>query len=175
MSNIGYYRYKTLADSEKTVTLYVNGIAIANKYVVPLQGCDQYIVLKYIDKNGQYRFTSFNNRHRIYDSPSNIGTTNKLIVNIFTSQTGSQIIGIKNNRRYDLTGEFDEEQLEKLIDLYTSPMVYLYIGSNNSDSSNDWIEVTLNISDSIIKRRKGIFGRVDLTVILPESYNISKL
>jgi hypothetical protein len=60
MSEIGYYRYKTLADSEKTVNWTVNFINVASKNIIPVDYCNDDLIVKYLDKNGQYRFYPFN-------------------------------------------------------------------------------------------------------------------
>jgi hypothetical protein len=173
MSSIGYYRLKILADSAKDVSMYINNVEF-KKYIVPIESCEPKI-LKYLDSNGQYRFYPFNNYYSTRDNPSLIGQSNKLITSILTDQTNKQAIGYRNERKMQLTADVSKDELEKLSDIYVSPRVYLYVGSNNSDQLKDWIEVTVEASDAIIRRPKGDYGRIDLTVTLPEYFTIKMI
>lgn len=175
MSEIGYYRYKTLADSERDVVLYINGVEAGRKTIKPMDFCEGDRILKYLDKNGQYRFFPFNKYYEEYDSPEQIGTTNKFITSILNAQTNKQNVGFKNDRRLDLTGEATLEQLEKLIDIYSSPRVYLYTGSGGSDADSDWLEVGIESSAPVIKPRKRKLARIDITITLPENFTIKMI
>jgi hypothetical protein len=175
MSKIGYYRYKTTADQAKSVNLIINYAVAASMNIIPIEYCEPGKILKYLDKNGEYRFYPFLSYHKIYDNPSLIGVTNKFITSILNSQTNSQVIGYKNERRLDLTADLDEDQLLILSDIYTSPRVYLYIGSNNSDTASDWLEVKVDVKDNIVRRPKFSYGRIDLTITLPEHFTIKMI
>lgn len=173
MSSIGYYRYKTTANAVRTITLNINGTNIAWKNIIPVNTCTGDIILKYLDKNGQYRFYPFTKYYQTKDAPELIGTANKFITNILSDQTNKQNIGFKNERRIELSADVPNEELEKLVDIYTSPRVYMYIG--NTDAAKDWIEVNQIVSDPVIKRRKKNTGRIDITIVLPENYSITML
>ena len=175
MSSIGYYRYKTLADSEKTVNWTVNFVNVASKTIIPIEACAGSVILKYLDSDGQCRFFPFNKYYRTFDNPQLIGTTNKFITNILTDHSSKQNIGYKNERKMELTADVSDEELEKLMYIYTSPRVYLYIGSGVSDIESDWLEVIINVSDAVIKRRKRVSGRISLTVILPEHFSVAMI
>jgi len=56
MSKIGYYRYKNVFNSNTELGLYVNGELESIKNVYVRDWCEGNILLKYINKNGQYRF-----------------------------------------------------------------------------------------------------------------------
>jgi hypothetical protein len=173
-SELGYYRYKTKADSAKTIDFYDDGVLIASKTIIPIDSCEGGKTLKYLDSSGQYRFFPFNSFYQTYDNPSLIGTTNKFITSILTAQSTQSVIGYKNERKMDLTVDVDELQLAKLSDIYTSPKVYLYIGTTE-DTAKDWLEVTVQPSQAIVRRRKGSYGRIDLTVTLPEYFTIKMI
>lgn len=175
MSQIGYYRYKTLADAVKTVNFTVNSVNVASKQVQPVQSCTGDLILKYIDKNGQYRFFPFNKFYRTSDTLEKIGDVNRFITNILTDQSNSQNIGFKNSRKIALTAEVSTSELEVLTDIYDSPRVYLYIGSGSSDIAKDWLEVVQEIPDAVVRRRKRTFGKIDIIITLPEHFTVSMI
>ena len=174
MSEIGYYRLKVLADSAKDVPIYINNVPFIKK-IVPVPFCGEGKILKYLDHTGQYRFYSFNSYFRTYDNPNQIGNVNKLITSILTDQSNKQNIGYTNERKITLSADVSKDELDILQDLYVSPRVYLYIGSNNSDLSKDWLEVIAEPNEAIVRRPKGNYGRFDLTVTLPEHFTIKMI
>lgn len=174
MSEIGFYRVKTLANVAKTITFLKNGIPSGSHNIVPVAVCPENLRVKYIDRNGQYRFIAFENHYSISDQPQIIGTYNKLIADILTDKTDSQNIGYKNTRRMFGSIEINKDQLVYFADIYTSPRVYLYIGSNNSDTAADWLEVLIESGQNIVKRSKGNAGQINIIIELPE-YNTINL
>ena len=175
MSAIGYYRYKTVVSGDAVISLYVDGVLTATKNIIALNECEGFIILKYLDTKGQYRFFSFNKYYRTFDNPDEIGSVNKFVVNLLTDKTNKQSVGYKNERKIELTAEADENQLLKLADIYTSLRVYYYIGTGTSDTDADWIEIKIQANENIIKRRKATSGRVDFTITLPERNTITML
>jgi hypothetical protein len=174
MSNIGYYRYKTTVTDGREVVLYKNGIASGTAVLRDLPYCSGDVMVKYLDANGQYRFYTFNKFFETKDNPTLIGSTNKFLSSILTAQSDKSNIGYKNERKISLTTEATAEQLTYLSDIFTSPRVYLYVGTLPNDSEKDWLEVTAD-GDNIVKRRKAVGGRVDITLTLPEWYTIKTL
>ena len=171
MSIIGYYRYKTIAVAERVVNFTVNFVNVASKTIKPLTFCSGDLRLKYLDKDGQYRFQPFEKYYETRDNPELIGTTNKFITNILNDQSNKLMVGYNNSRTMDISADVPTEQLEKLQDIYTSPRVYLYIGSNNSDTAADWLlldEVRANVS--IVRRPRANTGNIAITITLPEHF-----
>jgi hypothetical protein len=175
MSLIGYYRYKTTADSEKVVNFVVNDTNVATKNIVPVDTCEGDLIIKYLDKNGQYRFYPFNKYYRTSDAPELIGTANKFITNILSDQSDKQNVGFRNKRKIQMSADVPTEELEKLVDIYTSPRVYLYIGSGSTDSAEDWLEVNQIVENPVVRRNKKNTGRIDITIELPENYSITMI
>jgi len=175
MSTIGYYRYKTLASEVKEVNFTVNGILMGTKTITPVKFCSGGRILKYLDKNGQYRFYPFEKYYTINDNPKQIGKTNRLITSILDGQTNSQNIGYKNERKIELSADVPTDELNKLVDIYTSPRVYLYIGDGTNDTASDWLEVDINASQNIVKRGKANSGTINITVTLPENFTIKMI
>lgn len=175
MSEVGYYRYKTTADVQKDVTFGKNGVLSGTKTVIPFDSCSEDIRIKYLDKNGQYRYYAFNRYYRTSDAPEKIGSVTKFITNIQSDQSESQNIGYRNKRKIEISQDVPVLHLEKLIDLYSSPRVYYYIGSNNSDTPADWLEVEIEVLDPIVRPRKKAVARVDITMTLPNNYCVTML
>lgn len=175
MSKIGYYRYKCLADIEKIIPFYINSELVCEHTIKPILVCGTPKVLKYLDSNGQYRIYPFSSVYRSLETQKQIGSVNKFITSILTGQTNKQNIGYNNERKLELTANVAGDELEKLTDIYTSPRVYLFIGTGNSDLANDWLEVTIEIKDAIIHRPKGNYGQMDITVNLPEQFTIKNI
>lgn len=167
----GYYRYKI---SDLTVgvhyyTWYINGNFGGTSKVIIRPKCTDFKYLKYIDTNGFYRFFTFNNRWLQKDNPTQIGSTNNLITSLKDSLSSVNNVGYKNERVLSLTAQLvTEEELNCLVDIYTSPRVYLNVGPGKED----WVLVTLS-GDGIGKRRLNAFGKVSVDIILPETYQIT--
>jgi len=178
MSQIGYYRYKldNLTAGTHTVSFYKNGSLSVTHTAVIKQWCSEKKLIKYLDKNGQFRFFPFNRYYETKDKPKSIGKLNKVITSIYTDKTNLKNIGVKNDRTMSLVADdVSESELLILSDLWLSPQVYLYNGVLGSDEENDWIEVTITGGDTISKRRKLISGKVSIEVMLPEWFAITRL
>lgn len=175
MSKVGFYRYKTLADSEKDVSFYINSVLSGTKSVVPLDYCDQDLIVKYLDKNGQYRFYSFNSYHEIRNQPEKIGSVNKFVVNIETDQSNESNVGYTNTKQILASTDVTEEIISVFSDIYTSPRVYLYVGDGSTDIDNDWLEVELTADNPISKIRRGNTYQIDVSILLPEYHTIKMI
>jgi hypothetical protein len=177
MSEVGYYRYKVkpTAEGSSAVKLYINGTLASTATVVAKEFCPGFMILKYIDSSGRYRFFPFNDKWQRTDKPKSIGEVNKFITSILDSQADAEQIGYKNDRTISLTaGRVSVDDLEKLSDIYTSPRVYLYVGSGSNDRIQDWIQVTVS-GDGVGRRRNNKFSKVSIDVKLPEYYAITKV
>lgn len=172
----GYYRLKVDDLTEDiTFTLLIDSSPEATKDVIVKPTCSDDILVKYIDENGQYRFYLFNRFYEISDNSELIGKTNKFITDIFDTQSNIKNIGYKNERRYTLTADdVSSEELEKLSYIYSSPQVFLYIGSG-SDLAKDWVLVTIENTEGLVRAKKDNFSEVIIDVILPEHFTLSLL
>jgi hypothetical protein len=175
MSKIGFYRYKIENATNQVVTLYVNNIASHIKRIVTKDVCGGFRQLKWIDRNGQYRFYAFNSEHGIKNQPKLIGEKNEFIASLLTSQSDSKAVGYSNDRTITLTAsQVGAAELELLSDIYISPRVYYYVGNGSTDEQKDWILVTV-AGDAIVRRPKLNFGKVDITIKLPKHYTVNEL
>lgn len=174
MSEIGYYRYKTIADEEKIVNFTKDGILAGTKTIIPIEVCEGSKILKYLDRSGQYRFYPFNKFWESKDKPKLLGKASKIIESVLNSQSSESNIGYKNDRTISLVAEnVSQDELTLLSDIYTSPRVLLYIGTT-TDEKKDWIEVDVK-GDNINRLRKRKFTKVNIDITLPKWYSISML
>lgn len=171
----GYYRLKVAdLDIDTTYTMMNGATVLATKVVRVKQFCTGYQYLKYLDRNGQYRFFPFNNRYQTKDAPKLIGKINQLVTNIYSDQGDSKNVGYTNERKMTLVADdVYADELDILSDIWNSPRVYLQVGTG--DTAADWVRVTVSASDATTRRRKGNSGKVEITVTLPEWYNITML
>lgn len=177
MSTIGYYRYKrdNWGEGNHTAFLFIDGVYVAEKYVVIKPWCTNNRLVKYLDKSGQFRFYPFNKYWEGKDKPTLLGKTNELITNILTAQSNSKTVGYKNERTVTLVAdEVAADELTILSQIYTSPRVYLYIGDGTTDEAKDWILVEVK-GDNVNKKRKANFSKVQIDCILPEWFTINML
>lgn len=174
MSQVGFYRYKAAPAINKTYKWIVNNLEAGAKEVKVLDTCPGDLILKYLDHNGQYRFYPFSRYYETNDTPQKIGSVNKFLTSILTDQSNNSNVGYKNQRIISATAEANTEQLGKLNDIYTSPRVYLYIGSG-TDTAQDWIEIEINAAPAVVKRRKANSGFISVNIVLPEHYTITML
>ena len=178
MSNIGFYRYKVnnFSKGDNSVSFYVNGNLVVTHSIITKENCTGTQLVKYIDKNGQYRFYPFNKYYEKIDNPEELGRTNEFITSIFDAQTDSKSVGYRNKRNISLVAEsVTSDELDILADLWTSPRVYLYIGDGSSDNLEDWVECKIANADNLVRRRKGDFGRIAIELELPTNYTITML
>lgn len=174
MSFVGFYRTKVIADVEQEVNIYINNILAGTKTVVPVDTCDGDLIIKYLDKNGQYRFYPFNKYYETVDNPEQIGEVSRFLSDIYTDQSDTQNVGYKNTRKIYARADVNDDQLEKLVDLYSSPRVFLYIGTT-TDLDSDWLEVKIKANPAIVRRRKANEGRIDIEITLPKNYSITMI
>ncbi|MCK9281339.1 MAG: hypothetical protein M0P71_12010 [Melioribacteraceae bacterium] len=176
-ADLGLYRLK-LNDltADALFRILVNNVVngeLKTVTVKPFCTNNQYI--KYLDRTGQYRFFVFNRFYETKDNPKLIGKLNKLITSILDSQSSTKNIGYKNERKMTLIAdEVSASELLILSDIYTSPRVLLYIGST-TDENKDWIEVTIDSRDNMVRSRKGGYSKVEIEITLPENYSINML
>jgi len=84
-------------------------------------------------------------------------------------------VGYKNERALNLVAEsVTQDELEILNDIYTSPNVFVYIGIN-TDTIQDWLQVTIESRKPSSKIKKGNVTDVELSVVFPEWYSIGLL
>lgn len=177
MSQRGYHRYKVdnLTVGSHEISFYKNGNLLVTHSIIVTEFCTNAKLIKFLDKSGQYRFSSFNRFWESADRAKQLGRSNVLITSILDSQTNKKNIGYKNERTLQLTKEgVNQDQLDILSDIWTSPRIYLYVGDGTTDIAQDWIEVTIS-GKGTRRWAKGDVGTISLTVLLPENFTINML
>lgn len=176
-SSQGYYRLKVHdLEVETAYEMESDSVSVAIKTVRVKPFCTGMRYVKYLDHNGQYRFYPFNANWQTKDAPKMIGKVNQLITNILDNQSDSKNIGYTNERKITLVADdVIADELVLLSDIYTSPRVYLYVGAGTTDTAADWLRVTVASGENLVRRKKGNTSKVELTVTLPEWYNITML
>lgn len=182
MSTItGYYRYKvpSVSASGNTVTFEITDYLGNKTYkvcnILPQSLCTGKRILKYLNRDGQYRFYAFSNYYDEMDNPKEIGRVNNMITSILNSKSAVKSVGYKSERVLNLKSDtISGTELILLRDIYTSPRVYLYIGTT-TDTENDWLLVTIKANKNIRKEAKAKFSQIDIEVTLPETYTITML
>lgn len=176
MSEIGYYRYKVAMESINSrtdINLMVDGDLVATKYLIFHPFCNEGKVLKYLNKNGQYRFFPFNKFFELRDSPQLIGTFENFEQGLIETKSNTSVVGFKNTKIYSLSNDnVSRQELEIFSDIHTSPRVYLYKGDYTSFLDSDYIEVTIK-GDPLIRPRKNNYVSVNLTVEIENQNTIS--
>lgn len=177
MSEIGYYKYKlaSVPDTGAVITFEVGGTGTKTCTIVPQNLCTGKRILKYLNRDGQYRFYAFSKYYEEEDKPREIGMVNNIVTSILNSKAASKSVGYKSDRIIRLVSEpVSTTDLELLRDIYTSPRVYLYVGST-TDTEDDWVLVSVRANKSIRKEAKAKFSQIDIEVTLPETYSITML
>jgi len=166
--NAGYYAYKTLCDTNKTVN-FDDSHSSYDKTVKIVDECSEGRYLKWLDNDGYYRFYPFNKFYETQLSAELIGTANKFITNILTDQTNRENIGSDVDKIESLTAtNVDSEALDIFSSIYASPRVLARI------SNDKWVQVTLT-GDGISRRRKSTGGKIDIQITYPEYFNIKMI
>lgn len=177
MSTIGLYRYKiaSVSASGNTVVFKVGGTTTKTCTVIPINLCTGKRILKYLNRDGQYRFYPFTNIYEETEQPKEIGKVSNLITSILNSKTNAKSAGYKSDRTISLISDpIPTEHLEMVRDIYTSPRVYLYVGSG-TDTENDWVLVTIKADKNIRREKKNKFTTLSLDLTLPETYSVTML
>ena len=172
----GFYRYKIAkADAGKFPVYFLrDGAFVASQCINFREHCTSGKVLKFMDRNGIYRFFPFNEFWEQNNEPDAIGSTELFTDSIYTGQSNKRSLGYKNKRSIaEVAYEVTAYELDILQDLMTSPFVYLYIGTTG-DAPKDWLLVEVSGTNTG-RRRKGVIGRYEVTIVLPEQFNITML
>lgn len=173
MSKIGFYRYKIENATTQDVTLYINNVIASVKHVVARPVCTGFKMLRWLDRNGQFRFYPFNAEHAVKYSPKQIGDVNNIVSSLLSSRSDTKNVGYNATRSMTLRAvQVSQTELDILSDLYISPRVSLYVGDLSKYEDTDWIDVTVS-GDNIARRDKLNFGKVELTVTLPKHHTIT--
>ena len=169
---VGFYRIKTtnLSVGNHTIWFYKNGAKAGSVVVRIKEFCENYIYLKYQDRYGRYRMFPFNERWEATVKATQIGTVNKFVTNLLDAQAIVKNIGYKNVKTISLVAKsVAADELEILSEIYSSPMVYFYVGDGDDDKKA-WVQVTVK-GDGKSRKRNLNFSKVQLDIELPQHFS----
>ena len=175
MSQVGFYRYKvsTLNEGTTRVTFKKNGIDAGYADVEMRVHCDGFLLVKYLDAQNKYRFFNFIDLYKESTEVKEIGYVNVYFEGLLSSQGDSKSVGYEAKNIINVTAEqVTDEQLSALKDIYTSPRVYLRIGSD--DEIKDWVLIKVS-GDNIGRRVKLNKAKVNIKFTLPKQFNVTML
>lgn len=166
----GFYREKMLLTQNATITR--DGKA---KPVEVLPHCEGDVILKYLDRNGMYRFYRFSRFYRREIKPELIGSIENIFGSLSTAQGYKKNIGYRSQEELTVKAvAVPARHMESLKDIYTSPRVYMHIGALGDDNTSDWILVDVE-GDGMIKHNRRQFNDIELTILPPANNEITML
>lgn len=166
----GFYREKMLLTQNTTITR--GGKA---KAVEVLPYCDGDVILKYLDRNGMYRFYKFSRFYRREIKPELIGSVENFFGSLSTAQGYKKNIGYRSQEELTVKAvAVPARHMESLKDIYTSPRIYMHIGVLGDDNASDWVLVDIE-SDGMIKHNRRQFNDIELTILPPANNEITML
>lgn len=158
---------------DNTVSLWVNGVESYSMNIECREICTGQKLIKYMDRNGMFRFYAFNKNFQERINTVELGRTSKLITSILTDQSDSLSIGKDMNKFIDLTEDVNASDLLLLEDLFCSPLIYMYIGSG-TDTAADWINMKIADGEMVTRIRKGNMTKVAFTLEYPKQYSVKR-
>jgi len=176
MASVGLYRYKIakIVAGKYPVFFRRDGIIEAAQCVTFKPFCSGGKILKYMDRNGMYRFYPFNEFYTVNYSRNSIGKIDRQFTSLQGSQGSFNSVGYKVEQKLTLIAyDVTQDELTILQDLFSSPFVYLYIGTTG-DAAKDWliVEVTGNQEARL---RKQATTRMEVTVTMPDQFSVTRL
>lgn len=176
MASIGLYRYKIAKASAGKYPVFFrrNGVVEATQCITFKPFCSGGKILKYMDRNGMYRFYPFNEFYTVNNSRDRIGRIDRPFTSLQGSQGLTNSVGHKLEQKLTLIAyDVTQDELTILQDLFTSPFVYLYNGTTG-DAAKDWllVEVTGNQEARL---RKQASTRLEVTVTMPQQFTVTRL
>ena len=166
----GFYREKMLFTQNTAITR-----GGKSKTVEVLPYCDGDVILKYLDRNGMYRFYKFSRFYRREIEPELIGSIENFFGSLSTAQGYKKNIGYRSQEELTVKAvAVPARHMESLKDIYTSPRVYMHIGRLGDDNASDWILVDVE-GDGMIKHNRRQFNDIELTILPPANNEITML
>jgi hypothetical protein len=167
MSAKTIYRILVNATTDK-IFIIKNGSEILSTYIVKaIPYCEWATSLKYLDKNGFYRFFPFNKYFEGKTNPKLIGNINSFATSLL-SEGETRNVGYKSDYVISLVAEnVTREQLSLLSDIYTSPRVYIKLYDN-------WVLCDIK-GDNITHTRKNISRNITIEATIKDINTITML
>lgn len=171
------YRYKLASATSGKFPVFFkrDGVTVAAQCVTFKPFCTSGKILKFMDRNGLYRFFQFNEYWEETYKPDEIGNVEYQIDSLRTAQSSTRSLGYGVTKELSLVAyDVTSDELTILQDLFTSMRVYLYIGTTG-DAPADWLLVRVTGGNNVSRRRRSANSRFDVTIELPEQYTVNAL
>ena len=139
--------------------------------IVKQSSCDG-VYIRYLSKEGFYRYWLFEGFKRSSITAKKIGNLIQSLDTLVGAQSRVQNIGYNEvTQRVDvISHNVTQEQQEQLIDIFTSPAVYIWNGeSGDASAEADWILLDEVQGQHEINYKRQ-FQAVSASLILPELY-----
>jgi hypothetical protein len=165
---VGFVRKAVVPTTEgkQRYNININGTYLYHTVYVK-NPCEK-ITIKYVDRNGQYRFEYFNGLYKGETKPESLGDVEKFVTSLLTDTSDTRRIGYRTNDIYTLTANnVSQIELSLMRGMYNSNDVMVFI-------NNKWVNVTLS-GDFVYKLGKHKFSDVTISIKLPKSYNVTLL
>jgi hypothetical protein len=145
------------------------------KSIEVLPYCPEDLIIKYLDRNGMFRFYKFHENYQVTIHAEKIGIIQTMYESIATAQGLTKNIGYKNTKELSATAyAVPDRHMNSLQDLFVSPRVYLHVGDLGLDARENWLLVDIE-GDGLVKHPKRKFNDLRVSIILPDEFNISML
>jgi hypothetical protein len=167
-----FLREKLLLTSDAEIT---RGDTTKKVEVLPF--CTDDLIIKYLDRNGMYRFYKFNHNYKESIQPQKLGVIQTMFESLATAQGLTRNVGYKNTRELSATAyAVPSQHMTSLQDLFVSPRVHLHIGDLGLDARPNWVLVDVEAEGPVpVKLPKRKFNDLRVTIILPDEFNITLL
>ena len=144
----------------------INGAIEQSHYIVVEETCEDDIAVKWLSKDGYYKFGTFLPNKTIDVKAKDGQTVTNFFTEFITAKSREYLLSKDSQTTYTLF----KRQVPKAVYLYymdlaAATIVYLNIGDNNTPN---WIEVKVSWSPSLNEKRQ--FFAIDLVLELPKSY-----
>lgn len=133
--------------------------------------CDSGVYIRYLSKEGFYRYWLFEAYKKVTRSGNEIGELIPAMTTMTAAQYRTRSIGYEDvYESIDvLSHNVTTEQQEQLMDIFTSPAVYMWLGEAGTASAEaDWILVKVTGNHEVNYKNK--FQNFSCRLRLPESY-----
>lgn len=150
-----------------TESILINGVLLSHSVNVKSM-CSNGVLLKYLDRNGQYRVIPFVSLYTRKSSPQNIGDVNEFVLSLVDDKGDTRRIGYKNKDTLNLTCPLlNETEIGLMKDLFCSSDVCIKLNGK-------WVRCYVS-GDNFSKIGKRGYKDLNISVELPQSYNITEL
>jgi hypothetical protein len=153
---------KQVTDMQTTVTFYKDGDPLVTHVIKPRSVCGDFVQIKWLDNNGQYRFFPFLENRKENINVKELGELSVFNVSLVGALSKSKIVSkdvTKNITLYQINVTSEERKI--LETLYSSIDIYMSYGV-----SNVWQRIKLKGDAPVILPKNDKTSTIELNVTL---------